>query len=771
MDQELTCAVCGHKESHLKTFCLHLRRHEPAPYFQVNCPICSKKFTTVRYWKVHVLAKKCGQSDLSASPVSEMTAPTSPVSHEGNCELPIDDEPTQFYDARKELMGLILRLRARNVTERSCRDVLEFVYGFSKEVLQECLSGLEVEGAAKGSEKGKLELRSLKELTDLLNNDHLEQTAARSFGIVDPITVTLGKDETGRERTMQYLPLTPQLRRLCEEAGDGQTATQRKDGILCSAQDGYAHKNNDERRLLLAIYYDSFQLGNPLGSKTKNQKVGVVYGSVQNNNMPKEIFLVAIFLDKMLETHPWVSLLDPVVSELKDLESNGFMTDINGGTWYSAHLAMLVGDNLGVHSLAGFSQCFSGGAMVCRHCHGTIEDIRSKTSLKDFSPRTKQDYDAKMALLMEESFDPGLKKAFGINSACPFSSLTNFHVMMSLPPDVMHDVLEGVIPSTIGLVCGDMISQGTISLEELNHAIHEFPYSRVDRNRPAPLRGEGKRVSVKQKASEAWCLLRLLPLILMSAGVLSAAQSRVKVYSLVVQLIKIVLLLASFSVSLQQTDMLQDMVEAFLSEVLICFPSFRLTPKFHYLLHYPEQTRRHGPLRCLWSMRYEAKHQTLKQSMTCSRNRKNICKSISTRYQVRNAAARLESDCRLSGRLVFRGKIPEEARALINGAELYKRASVHGEEYGSGEVVLLDDGVGVVICVCRFPTEADKHILVQYQVAIYDSSVGAFCIPSTDHYETVGVKKLIDRRPLGTYLVGDHQYAVPRMFVPGYGML
>ena len=162
--------------------------------------------------------------------------------------------------------------------------------------------------------------------------------------------------------------------------------------------------------------------------------------------------------------------------------------------------------------------------MVCRHCHGTIEDIRSKTSLEDFSLRTKQDYDAKIALLIEEGFEPGLKKAFGINNTCPFSCLTNFHVMLSLPPDVMHDVLEGVIPATIGLVCGDMISQGTISLEDLNHAIRIFPYSRLDRNHPAPLRGEGKSVSVKQKASEAWCLLRLLPLVLMNAGVLSAAQ-------------------------------------------------------------------------------------------------------------------------------------------------------------------------------------------------------------------------------------------------------
>ena len=153
MEQELTCPICHHKETQIKSFCLHLRRHEPDPYFQVKCPTCKKTFTTVRYWIEHVLAKACGEKGRSAAPVSESMAPTSPVSPQGNCEIP-EDEPTKVYDARSELMGLILRLRARNVTERSCHDVLEFVHGFAKEVIQECLIALEVEGASKDLEKG-----------------------------------------------------------------------------------------------------------------------------------------------------------------------------------------------------------------------------------------------------------------------------------------------------------------------------------------------------------------------------------------------------------------------------------------------------------------------------------------------------------------------------------------------------------------------------------------------------------------------------------------
>ena len=55
-------------------------------------------------------------------------------------------------------------------------------------------------------------------------------------------------------------------------------------------------------------------------------------------------------------------------------------------------------------------------------------------------------------------------------------------------------------------------------------------------------------------------------------------------YQLLVRLIKIMLILAAFSVSVRDTDRLQNMVEEFLGDLLHSLPGFSLTPKFHYML-------------------------------------------------------------------------------------------------------------------------------------------------------------------------------------------
>ena len=472
MDWKLFCVICHHSSTNLKAFCLHLRRHESDPYFHVNCPTCRKKFTTVRYWKDHVVSRKCAPKEALVPPTasSSTLAEEDELTSQQEAGITFDSTSAKSYDARKELLELIIKLRAQNVTERSCRDVLEFVHGFSREVIQECMVSYDDRPNCEYEERGQ-EFQTLRELNKLLASDHLERTATREFGVVDPVSVALGADENGKTETFQYLPLTPQLKRLCEEANASEDSTGPSDGDLSGLHDGYIHNKGTKGRLLLSVYYDSFQLGNPLGSKAKNQKVGVVYfsvNSIKNTALSNQVILSVVFRESLLEIHSWAALLDPLITELKELESEGFVANVHGDTHFTAHVAVLIGDNLGVHSLAGFSQCFSGGAMICRHCHATANEIRTKTKLAEFDLRTKEDYDSKVKLLLEEGFDQSLSRSYGIRGTCPFISLTGFHPMTSIPPDVMHDLLEGVVPSTIALVCSDLNFRGELCLKDVN---------------------------------------------------------------------------------------------------------------------------------------------------------------------------------------------------------------------------------------------------------------------------------------------------------------
>ena len=49
------------------------------------------------------------------------------------------------------------------------------------------------------------------------------------------------------------------------------------------------------------------------------------------------------------------------------------------------------------------------------------------------------------------------------------------------------------------------------------------------------------------------------------------------------------------------------------------YPGQRLTPKAHFMTHYAEQIRYHGPLSSYWCMRFEGKHRLAKlvASVSC----------------------------------------------------------------------------------------------------------------------------------------------------------
>lgn len=66
------------------------------------------------------------------------------------------------------------------------------------------------------------------------------------------------------------------------------------------------------------------------------------------------------------------------------------------------------------------------------------------------------------------------------------------------------------------------------------------------------------------------------------------------------------------------------------------FSDKHLTPKHHFMTHYGEAIRRCGPLRHLWCMRYESKHQIAKKVGDLSNNFKNIALTVAMQYSLSN---------------------------------------------------------------------------------------------------------------------------------------
>lgn len=86
------------------------------------------------------------------------------------------------------------------------------------------------------------------------------------------------------------------------------------------------------------------------------------------------------------------------------------------------------------------------------------------------------------------------------------------------------------------------------------------------------------------------------------------------------------------TVSFRVTEDSLDFLDAKISEhrglLLTVFPHFTLRPKHHFVEHYPQLMRMYGPLREMWTMRFEGKHTFFKQVICNTKNFKNVPQTL-----------------------------------------------------------------------------------------------------------------------------------------------
>ena len=77
---------------------------------------------------------------------------------------------------------------------------------------------------------------------------------------------------------------------------------------------------------------------------------------------------------------------------------------------------------------------------------------------------------------------------YGLVRDSTLNTLKYFHVTEGLPPDCMHDMLEGTIQYEIKELLKSLIAQGFFNLETVNSRIQLFPYSASDAtNKPSTI--------------------------------------------------------------------------------------------------------------------------------------------------------------------------------------------------------------------------------------------------------------------------------------------
>lgn len=107
-------------------------------------------------------------------------------------------------------------------------------------------------------------------------------------------------------------------------------------------------------------------------------------------------------------------------------------------------------------------------------------------------------------MLENENLLSHVSTTYGLCWDSILNSSKFFHITEGLPPDIMHDILEGSLQYEMKELLKYLIEEkGFLTLDVLNEKIEQFPYMQSDvANKPAPIPStifSSKAHNVKQK--------------------------------------------------------------------------------------------------------------------------------------------------------------------------------------------------------------------------------------------------------------------------------
>lgn len=387
-------------------------------------------------------------------------------------------------------------------------------------------------------------------------------------------------------------------------------------------------KNTEDIIFPLCLFYDDFEVGNPLGSRASVHKLGAIYFSTpvippKHRGQLHNIFLSMLFHSSDLKMFGTKMLFSKLVDELQNLETFGIFIKVkNNVINVKCPLILIQGDNLGLNTILGFSQCFRSN-YYCRFCKMHKEVTEKQVRPQKQNIRNKDNYKADVAT--------NDVKITGIKEVCVFNALNSFHVTDNLVADIMHDLFEGVCKYVMAGILYDYVYiRKIITIDNLNFKLRFFPLCFEEGNRPPSLSDNNiKNKQMKLSASEMLCLCRYFCIII--GNLVLKTDKHWKLYCLLRTIISIT---TSPKLTIAQVEDLEQAICQHHTLYLRLFPEALLCPKFHFITHLPDIIRQTGPPIHLWSMRYEAKHKSLKSIANSVSTRVNISKTLAQKHQL-----------------------------------------------------------------------------------------------------------------------------------------
>ncbi|KAJ8668472.1 hypothetical protein QAD02_010135 [Eretmocerus hayati] len=409
-------------------------------------------------------------------------------------------------------------------------------------------------------------------------------------------------------------------------------------GILGSFIDGDFFRNHPlfqqyPHAIRLKLYYDEFEIVNPIGSKTGIHKIGACYYIIDNlpDHMKSElsnIHVLFLCYDVDVKKYSFDQIFGRFIVDLEKLESpEGVTIQINGDDFIlRATISSFCADTLAAHAVCNLMG--PSATHFCRRCMYSRDDLHAKR-LEIGQMRTDELHRDHLQRLVESRFSQAVITATGLRGDCPLNRSRFFRSNKNFTFDLLHDVLQGFGPMALKLVLEKhILILGLYDVETLNARVRSFNYGYVEmRNKPSAnftdnmLRA--RTHSLNQKGMQMWLLLRVFPFLISDL-----VEEDDEYLNFILNLLRIMGFLFAPKIKRSVLSYLKHLIRDWIQMFIRLFPDVNLINKLHHLLHYIDSLLESGPLINDWCMRFEAKHNESKRHALNVHNFKNAPKTL-----------------------------------------------------------------------------------------------------------------------------------------------
>jgi len=399
--------------------------------------------------------------------------------------------------------------------------------------------------------------------------------------------------------TEQFIPMRDvlkkffQLKDILKNSIDYVNETKSCDAVLMNFTQGSVWKNKmkdyGKNQIVFPIFlfFDDYEVGNPLGSHSGTHKLGAVYFTfpcipIHLQSSLSNIFLALLFHSSDRQQFGNHIIFSPLINELNYLKETGIeieSDEFKGNIKFE--LGLIVGDNLGIHSITGFVESFSSN-YPCRVCKIRKEDMRKQCYADVNLIRSLEQYN--LDLLECDVTTSGIK------DVCVWHDVCGFNVLDQSGMDIMHDLLEGVCKFDMAFLLNYYIYELNIfSLQILNERMINFDYGPDSSSKRPVLNIENiRKNNIRLSASEMLVLVRYFGLLIGDF-----VPKNDPVWHLYILLRQILDLVTSMSLQIDSCELLKILIAEH-HDLYLRFSKQSLKPKHHFMSHY------HTMLKKIW---------------------------------------------------------------------------------------------------------------------------------------------------------------------------